>query len=114
MASTPRTVARAQARSLARANQASGQGERSVLLLFFHSQSKYIYGFLLKPTTLISILLKPTTKYDLFTRTDFSGTTERFWGSIVRYYSNRGTYICTVFICKFKYLSFIYTGIFFK
>src|SRR5882757_8317603 len=71
-------------------------------------------GILLKPTTLISILLKPTTKYDLFTRTDFSGTTERFWGSIVRYSSNRGTYICTVFICKFKYLYFIYTGIFFK
>jgi hypothetical protein len=78
------------------------------------SQQQIKYGFLLKPTTLISILLKPTTKYDLFTRTDFSGTTERFWGSIVRYSSNRGTYICTVFICKFKYLYFIYTGIFFK
>jgi hypothetical protein len=29
------------------------------------------YGFLLEPTTLFPKLPKPTTKYDLFTRTDF-------------------------------------------
>jgi hypothetical protein len=30
-----------------------------------------IYGFLLEPTTLFPKLPKPTTKYDLLTRTDF-------------------------------------------